>query len=140
MQNDRNKRKKEVKEDLGGDELSPELAELVRRVSRAHQETFPSLGQLGKYTTVSRDGSLGGPRGNPNPPPNPWTQGRVAVPSCSPPNTSAGGSWGWSTCSGVVGHQLSVPRGFWESLWPGPQPSDPQLGPCSLLTSPKHKR
>ncbi|XP_023798977.1 retinoic acid receptor gamma isoform X2 [Cyanistes caeruleus] len=53
VQNDRNKRKKEVKEDLGGDELSPELAELVRRVSRAHQETFPSLGQLGKYTTNS---------------------------------------------------------------------------------------
>ncbi|NXI22966.1 RARGA protein, partial [Sterrhoptilus dennistouni] len=42
-------RKKEVKEDLGGDELSPELAELVRRVSRAHQETFPSLGQLGNW-------------------------------------------------------------------------------------------
>ncbi|NXS22629.1 RARG protein, partial [Mystacornis crossleyi] len=53
VQNDRNKRKKELKEDLGGDELSPELAELVRRVSRAHQETFPSLGQLGKYTTNS---------------------------------------------------------------------------------------
>ncbi|XP_039944656.1 retinoic acid receptor gamma isoform X2 [Hirundo rustica] len=52
VRNDR-KRKKEVKEDLGGDELSPELAELVRRVSRAHQETFPSLGQLGKYTTNS---------------------------------------------------------------------------------------
>lgn len=81
MQNDRNKRKKEVKEDLGGDELSPELAELVRRVSRAHQETFPSLGQLGKYTTVSRAGSLGGPRGDPSPPPDPQTQGRVAAPS-----------------------------------------------------------
>ncbi|XP_021399581.2 retinoic acid receptor gamma [Lonchura striata] len=53
VRNDRNKRKKEVKQDLGGDELSPELAELVRRVSRAHQETFPSLGQLGKYTTNS---------------------------------------------------------------------------------------
>ncbi|XP_053823343.1 retinoic acid receptor gamma isoform X1 [Vidua chalybeata] len=53
VRNDRNKRKKEVKQDLAGDELSPELAELVRRVSRAHQETFPSLGQLGKYTTNS---------------------------------------------------------------------------------------
>ncbi|XP_063003842.1 LOW QUALITY PROTEIN: retinoic acid receptor gamma [Melospiza melodia melodia] len=53
VRNDGSKRKKEVKEDLGGDELSPELAELVRRVSRAHQETFPSLGQLGKYTTNS---------------------------------------------------------------------------------------
>ncbi|NXY26471.1 RARG protein, partial [Atrichornis clamosus] len=53
VRNDRNKWRKEAKEDLGGDELSPELAELVRRVSRAHQETFPSLGQLGKYTTNS---------------------------------------------------------------------------------------
>ncbi|NXY11872.1 RARGA protein, partial [Pteruthius melanotis] len=67
--------KKEVKEDLGEDELSPELAELVRRVSRAHQETFPSLGQLG--------------------------------------------NWGWGACSGVVGHQVSVPREFWGSLWEG---------------------
>ncbi|XP_050190512.1 retinoic acid receptor gamma isoform X1 [Myiozetetes cayanensis] len=53
VRNDQSKRRKEVKEDLGGDELSPELAELVRRVSRAHQETFPSLCQLGKYTTNS---------------------------------------------------------------------------------------
>ncbi|XP_032569287.1 retinoic acid receptor gamma [Chiroxiphia lanceolata] len=53
VRHDRNKRRKEVKEDFGGDELSPELAELVRRVSRAHQETFPSLCQLGKYTTNS---------------------------------------------------------------------------------------
>lgn len=57
-----------MKQDLGGDELSPELAELVRRVSRAHQETFPSLGQLGKYTTVSRAGGLATPRRGPNPP------------------------------------------------------------------------
>lgn len=34
-------------------ELSGELEELVNKVSKAHQETFPSLGQLGKYTTVS---------------------------------------------------------------------------------------
>ncbi|NXE02785.1 RARGA protein, partial [Chaetorhynchus papuensis] len=81
--------KKEVKEDLGGDELSPELAELVRRVSRAHQETFPSLGQLG--------------------------------------------NWGWGTCSGVVGHQVSVPRGFWGSLWGRPQPSDPHVPGCILV-------
>ncbi|NXY39125.1 RARGA protein, partial [Pomatorhinus ruficollis] len=82
--------KKEVKEDLGGDELSPELAELVRRVSRAHQETFPSLGQLG--------------------------------------------NWGWGTCSGGVRPQVSVPTGFCG----GPQPSDLQLGPCSLMTPLKH--
>lgn len=34
-------------------ELSGELEELVNKVSKAHQETFPSLCQLGKYTTVS---------------------------------------------------------------------------------------
>ncbi|XP_037227192.1 retinoic acid receptor gamma, partial [Falco rusticolus] len=55
VRNDRNKKKKEVKEELVPEsyELSPELEELVRRVSRAHQETFPSLCQLGKYTTNS---------------------------------------------------------------------------------------
>lgn len=34
-------------------ELSGELEELVNKVSKAHKETFPSLCQLGKYTTVS---------------------------------------------------------------------------------------
>lgn len=34
-------------------ELSGELEELVNKVSKAHQETFPSLCQLGKYTTNS---------------------------------------------------------------------------------------
>ena len=33
-------------------ELSPQLEELITKVSKAHQETFPSLCQLGKYTTV----------------------------------------------------------------------------------------
>lgn len=33
-------------------ELSGELEELVNKVSKAHKETFPSLCQLGKYTTV----------------------------------------------------------------------------------------
>lgn len=69
VRNDRSKRKREVKEDLGADELSPELAELVQRVSRAHQETFPSLGQLGKYTTVSRAGLWGHRGGTPTLPP-----------------------------------------------------------------------
>ncbi|NXT32742.1 RARB protein, partial [Pelecanoides urinatrix] len=50
---DRNKKKKEVKEEAPGEtpQLSPELEELVQKVSRAHQETFPSLCQLGQYTT-----------------------------------------------------------------------------------------
>ncbi|OXB55639.1 hypothetical protein ASZ78_002860 [Callipepla squamata] len=51
VRNDRNKKKKEVKEEAAdGAELSPALEELIQKVSRAHQETFPSLCQLGKYT------------------------------------------------------------------------------------------
>ncbi|KQK73801.1 retinoic acid receptor gamma [Amazona aestiva] len=52
VRNDRNKKKKEVKEEATVEsyELSPELEELVQKVSKAHQETFPSLCQLGKYT------------------------------------------------------------------------------------------
>lgn len=56
VRNDRNKKKKEVKEEVvvpESYELSGELEELVNKVSKAHQETFPSLCQLGKYTTVS---------------------------------------------------------------------------------------
>ncbi|CAO2600664.1 Retinoic acid receptor gamma [Lemmus lemmus] len=55
VRNDRNKKKKEVKEEGSPDsyELSPQLEELIAKVSKAHQETFPSLCQLGKYTTNS---------------------------------------------------------------------------------------
>ncbi|XP_075880688.1 retinoic acid receptor gamma-A-like isoform X2 [Nelusetta ayraudi] len=56
VRNDRNKKKKEVKEEVvlpENYELSGELEELVNKVSKAHQETFPSLCQLGKYTTNS---------------------------------------------------------------------------------------
>uniref|UniRef100_A0A8C6TEN9 Retinoic acid receptor gamma n=1 Tax=Neogobius melanostomus TaxID=47308 RepID=A0A8C6TEN9_9GOBI len=56
VRNDRNKKKKEVKEEVvlpESYELSGELEELVNKVSKAHQETFPSLCQLGKYTTNS---------------------------------------------------------------------------------------
>lgn len=57
VRNDRNKKKKDVKEEVvlpESYELSGELEELVNKVSKAHQETFPSLCQLGKYTTVSK--------------------------------------------------------------------------------------
>lgn len=57
VRNDRNKKKKDVKEEVvlpESYELSGELEELVNKVSKAHQETFPSLCQLGKYTTVSQ--------------------------------------------------------------------------------------
>uniref|UniRef100_A0A8C5DC75 Retinoic acid receptor gamma n=1 Tax=Gouania willdenowi TaxID=441366 RepID=A0A8C5DC75_GOUWI len=56
VRNDRNKKKKDVKEEVvlpESYELSGELEELVSKVSKAHQETFPSLCQLGKYTTNS---------------------------------------------------------------------------------------
>lgn len=56
VRNDRNKKKKDIKEEVvlpESYELSGELEELVNKVSKAHQETFPSLCQLGKYTTVS---------------------------------------------------------------------------------------
>ncbi|XP_029578430.1 retinoic acid receptor gamma-A isoform X4 [Salmo trutta] len=56
LRNDRNKKKKDVKEELvppESYELSGELEELVNKVSKAHQDTFPSLLQLGKYHTNS---------------------------------------------------------------------------------------
>ncbi|KAK6321274.1 retinoic acid receptor gamma-A-like isoform X2 [Coregonus clupeaformis] len=56
VRNDRNKKKKDVKEEvvlLESYELSGELEELVNKVSKAHKDTFPSLVQLGKYTTNS---------------------------------------------------------------------------------------
>lgn len=61
VRNDRNKKKKEVKEEGSPDsyELSPQLEELITKVSKAHQETFPSLCQLGKYTTVRSGQSPG---------------------------------------------------------------------------------
>lgn len=64
MRNDRNKKKKEVKEEGSPDsyELSPQLEELITKVSKAHQETFPSLCQLGKYTTVRNEQSPSGDR------------------------------------------------------------------------------
>ena len=39
-------------------ELTAELGLIVEKICRAHRDTFPSLCQLGKYTTVS-DGSQG---------------------------------------------------------------------------------
>ncbi|KAG7218459.1 hypothetical protein INR49_020366 [Caranx melampygus] len=50
VRNDRNKKKKDVKEEVvlpENYELSGELEELVNKVSKAHQETFPSLCQWG---------------------------------------------------------------------------------------------
>lgn len=55
VRNDRNKKKKESpKPELAESyELTTELETIIEKIRKAHQETFPSLCQLGKYTTVS---------------------------------------------------------------------------------------
>lgn len=56
VRNDRNKKKKDEKKQECTESyvLSPDTEQMIDRVRKAHQETFPSLCQLGKYTTVSR--------------------------------------------------------------------------------------
>ncbi|KAG5280216.1 hypothetical protein AALO_G00086340 [Alosa alosa] len=53
VRNDRNKKKKEEKKPECSESyvLSPDTEDMIERVRKAHQETFPSLCQLGKYTT-----------------------------------------------------------------------------------------
>ncbi|XP_060246981.1 retinoic acid receptor beta isoform X3 [Meriones unguiculatus] len=55
VRNDRNKKKKEPskQECTESYEMTAELDELTEKIRKAHQETFPSLCQLGKYTTNS---------------------------------------------------------------------------------------
>ncbi|XP_029369415.1 retinoic acid receptor beta isoform X2 [Echeneis naucrates] len=55
VRNDRNKKKKDSpKSDLAESyELTAELESIIEKIRKAHQETFPSLCQLGKYTTNS---------------------------------------------------------------------------------------
>ncbi|XP_014012477.1 retinoic acid receptor alpha-A isoform X1 [Salmo salar] len=53
VRNDRNKKKKDEKKQECTESyvLSIETEQMINRVSKAHKETFPSLCQLGKYTT-----------------------------------------------------------------------------------------
>ncbi|XP_061740171.1 retinoic acid receptor alpha-A-like [Nerophis ophidion] len=53
VRNDRTKKKKEEKRQVEVEVyvLSADTEQMIERVRRAHQDTFPSLGQLGKYTT-----------------------------------------------------------------------------------------
>ncbi|XP_062388301.1 retinoic acid receptor alpha-B isoform X3 [Sardina pilchardus] len=54
VRNDRNKKKKEERKPEPCSEsyaLTPDTEDMIERVRKAHQETFPSLCQLGKYTT-----------------------------------------------------------------------------------------
>ncbi|EPQ05027.1 retinoic acid receptor alpha isoform X1 [Myotis yumanensis] len=53
VRNDRNKKKKEAPKPECSESytLTPEVGELIEKVRKAHQETFPALCQLGKYTT-----------------------------------------------------------------------------------------
>lgn len=55
VRNDRNKKKKEEKKPECSESyvMSPDTEQMIERVRKAHQDTFPSLCQLGKYTTVS---------------------------------------------------------------------------------------
>ncbi|EDL20644.1 retinoic acid receptor, beta, isoform CRA_b, partial [Mus musculus] len=55
VRNDRNKKKKEPskQECTESYEMTAELDDLTEKIRKAHQETFPSLCQLGKYTTNS---------------------------------------------------------------------------------------
>ena len=54
VRNDRMKKKKEEKKQTEVETyvLSADTEQMIERVRRAHQDTFPSLCQLGKYTTV----------------------------------------------------------------------------------------
>lgn len=56
VRNDRNKKKKDEKKQECTESyvLSPDTEQMIDRVRKAHRDTFPSLCQLGKYTTVSR--------------------------------------------------------------------------------------
>lgn len=54
VRNDRTKKKKEEKKPVEVEVyvLTADTEQMIERVRRAHQDTFPSLCQLGKYTTV----------------------------------------------------------------------------------------
>ncbi|KAB0373103.1 hypothetical protein FD755_014762 [Muntiacus reevesi] len=56
VRNDRNKKKKEPSKQECPEsyEMTAELDDLTEKIRKAHQETFPSLCQLGKYTTILR--------------------------------------------------------------------------------------
>uniref|UniRef100_A0A4W3J2S1 Retinoic acid receptor beta n=3 Tax=Callorhinchus TaxID=7866 RepID=A0A4W3J2S1_CALMI len=55
VRNDRNKKKKEAPKQECSESytMTAELEDLIEKICKAHQETFPSLCQLGKYTTNS---------------------------------------------------------------------------------------
>lgn len=57
VRNDRMKKKKEEKKHAEVETyvLSADTEQMIERVRQAHQDTFPSLCQLGKYTTVTAD-------------------------------------------------------------------------------------
>lgn len=63
VRNDRNQKKSKKEEVkmtvMETYELTAELGLIVEKICRAHRETFPSLCQLGKYTTVSPTASAG---------------------------------------------------------------------------------
>ena len=64
VRNDRNKKKKEPSKQECPEsyEMTAELDDLTEKIRKAHQETFPSLCQLGKYTTVRGPAHAAPPR------------------------------------------------------------------------------
>lgn len=84
VRNDRNKKKKEAPKPECSESytLTPEVGELIEKVRKAHQETFPALCQLGKYTTVRPPG--GTPSSARPAPPHPCL-GHRRVPSMPTP-------------------------------------------------------
>lgn len=94
VRNDRNKKKKDVPKPECSESyiITPEVEELIEKVRKAHQETFPALCQLGKYTTVSVGGSRGAAEdGSPRPAPSPPASRRRTT------ARSSGSRW-TSTC------------------------------------------
>ncbi|XP_014460226.1 retinoic acid receptor alpha isoform X1 [Alligator mississippiensis] len=53
VRNDRNKKKKDTPKPESSESyvVTPEVENLIEKVRKAHQDTFPALCQLGKYTT-----------------------------------------------------------------------------------------
>lgn len=84
VRNDRNKKKKEAPKPECSESytLTPEVGELIEKVRKAHQETFPALCQLGKYTTVRPPG--GTPSSARPAPPHPCL-GHCRIPSTPTP-------------------------------------------------------
>ncbi|KAK2536202.1 hypothetical protein Q9233_003411 [Columba guinea] len=119
VRNDRNKKKKDVPKPECSESyiVTPEVEELIEKVRKAHQETFPALCQLGKYTTVSAERVI---------------TLKMEIPGSMPPliQEMLENSEGMDT----LGGQPGGPRAG--SLGPPPGSCSPSLSPSSNRSSP----